>query len=638
MSKGKRIGAAALAAIAAGAAVPVAQAANGRTPVAASSPKVTEGAADHGPLPGARRVSLRVYLAPKGGENALKAAVAAVSDPDSPSYGRYLTPEQFRAQYEPSKHTVKSVSAWLEADGLKVIAVESASRFITATGTAAAAEAAFATELHQFTKGGDTFRAPTGTATVPDAIAADVLAVSGLSTAASVMKPAATFPAAFVNARPCSQYYGQVPAKYQADFKTPLPAFDGQTIPYAPCGYQPVQFRAAYEGNSLLTGAGQTVAITDAYAAPTIASDANTYATRHGDPAFGAGQFSQRNAPRFTNQDLCGPTGWYGEETLDVEAVHAMALDAGVVYYGSASCLDQDLADTLRKVVDDNKASIVTNSWGGPEESETPDLIVAHEQALQQGALQGISFFSSGDNGDEVAGTGLRQADYPASDPYITAVGGTSTGIGSSGNLAFQTGWGTDKFSLVSNAWNPLGFLYGAGGGYSNLFNRPAYQNTVVPAQGSDAAYRAVPDVAMDADPTTGMLIGETQQFPSGPAYGEFRIGGTSLASPLMAGFQALTLQRAGSRQGFLNPALYKAAKTRPKQFLDVAGRGPDSGNVRPDYADGVDASGGILYSVRTFNQDSSLDGDGAVKPGWDEITGIGVPSQRYLTNFGNRG
>ena len=84
----------------------------------------------------------------------------------------------------------------------------------------------------------------------------------------------------------------------------------------------------------------------------------------------------------------------------------------------------------------------------------------------------------------------------------------------------------------------------------------------------------------MDADPTTGMLIGETQQFPSGPAYGEFRIGGTSLASPLMAGFQALTLQRAGSRQGFLNPALYKAAKTRPKQFLDVAG--PDVATEGP--------------------------------------------------------
>jgi hypothetical protein len=139
----------------------------------------------------------------------------------------------------------------------------------------------------------------------------------------------------------------------------------------------------------------------------------------------------------------------------------------------------------------------------------------------------------------------------------------------------------------------------------------------------------------MDGDPTTGMLIGETQQFPSGPAYGEFRIGGTSLASPLMAGFQALALQRTGTRQGFLNPGLYKAAASSPGQFLDVAAAGPDAGSVRPDFVNSLDASGGVLYSVRTFNHDAALDGDGSVKPGWDEITGIGVPSQRYLSGSG---
>jgi subtilase family serine protease len=471
--------------------------------------------------------------------------------------------------------------------------------------------------------------------TVPTAIAGEVLAVSGLSTATHVMKPAADkFPAAFVNARPCSDYYGQVPAARQADGTTPLPAFQGKVLPYAPCGYQPAQFRSAYEGTSTLTGAGQTVAITDAYAAPTIAADANTYATRHGDPAFRKGQLTERNAKGFTRPKQCDSTGWYGEESLDVEAVHAMAPDAAVLYYGSASCFDADLSDTLLQVVDDNKASVVTNSWGEPEASESPDFVVAFEQAFQQGALQGISFlFSSGDNGDEVANTGVRQADYPASDPYITAVGGTSTGIGRNGALAFQTGWGTDKHSLAGNAWSPVGYLYGAGGGYSGLFSRPAYQTGVVPT-GTDASHRAVPDVAMDADPTTGMLVGETQQFPSGPAYGEYRIGGTSLASPLMAGFQALTLQRAGGRQGFLNPGLYRAAKSAPGQFLDVAGPGPDTGNVRADFANGLDASGGILYSVRTFNQDAGLDGDGAVKPGWDEITGIGVPSQQYLSGF----
>jgi subtilase family serine protease len=376
------------------------------------------------------------------------------------------------------------------------------------------------------------------------------------------------------------------------------------------------------------------VAITDAYASPTIAADANRYATSHGDAAFRTGQLAERDANRFTQPRLCDSTGWSGEETLDVEAVHGMAPGANVLYYGSASCFDDDLSDTLLQVVDDNQASVVTNSWGEPESDESPDFVVAFEQAFQQGALQGISFlFSSGDNGDEVANTGTRQADYPASDPYITAVGGTSTGIGRDGSLTFQTGWGTEKYALTDGAWRPLGYLYGAGGGYSALFARPAYQSGVVSAT-ADASHRAVPDVAFDADPTTGMLVGETQQFPSGPAYGEYRIGGTSLASPLMAGFQALTLQGAGHRQGFLNPGLYQAARTTPGQFLDVSGPGPDAGNVRPDFANGLDASGGILYSVRTFNQDSGLDGNGAVRPGWDEITGIGVPSAQYLSGF----
>jgi subtilase family serine protease len=609
--------------------VPSAHAATPRHAVPAGEAK---GAADRGAAGNAQDVALRVYLAPKGGEAALEAAVAAVSDPSSASFQRYLTPARFRARYKPTAGTVHDVSAWLRGSGLKVSGTDSAGRSIRATGTVAAAEKAFATQLHEFSKDGKTFRAPSGRATVPGSIGASVLAVSGLSTARHAMKPAAdVFPAAFVNARPCSTYYGQVPAKYQADFKTPLPKFQGKVIPYSPCGYQPAQFRSAYEGATKYTGAGQTVAITDAYAAPTIAPDANTYATRHGDPAFRSGQFAQRNAKKFTDQEACDSTGWYGEETLDVEAVHAMAPDAGVLYYGSASCNDDDFLTTLGKVVDDNKASLITNSWGDLEENESSDNVRAYEQVFQQAALQGISFFfSSGDNGDEVANSGLRQADYPASDPYITAVGGTSTAIGKSGELVFQTGWGTDKFSLAGSAWAPLGFLYGAGGGESDLFSRPTYQNKVVPAGGSG---RAVPDVAMDADPTTGMLIGETQQFPDGPAYGEYRIGGTSLASPLMAGFQALTLQRAGHRQGFLNPALYKAAKTT--QFSDVSQPGTDAGNVRADYANSLDASGGVLYSVRTFNQDSNLDGDGSVKPGWDEVTGIGVPTPRYLNAFG---
>jgi len=98
--------------------------------------------------------------------------------------------------------------------------------------------------------------------------------------------PNVTPPTGFVNARPCSIYYGQVSAQYQADFSTPLPTFQGQTLSYAPCGYTGPQFRAAYENNSNLTGKGATVAITDAYAWQKIAKDANQYAENHGDGSY----------------------------------------------------------------------------------------------------------------------------------------------------------------------------------------------------------------------------------------------------------------------------------------------------------------------------------------------------------------
>ena len=77
---------------------------------------------------------------------------------------------------------------------------------------------------------------------------------------------------------------------------------------------------------------------------------------------------------KFTHQAACDPSGWYGEETLDVEAVHAMAPGANILYYASASCADADFLDTLGKVVDDDQASLVSNSWSDVEEAETTDV------------------------------------------------------------------------------------------------------------------------------------------------------------------------------------------------------------------------------------------------------------------------
>ena len=158
------------------------------------------------------------------------------------------------------------------------------------------------------------------------------------------------------------------------------------------------------------------------------------YAVRHGDGGYGPGQLTQAPVAGCSRGGHCGPSGWYGEETLDVEAVHAMAPGANIRYYASASCFDDDFIDTLGRVVDEDVVQLVSNSWGDVAAAESRDAIAAYETVFLQGASEGISFmYSSGDNGDEVQHTGIRQADYPTSDPYVTSVGGTSTGIGSNG-------------------------------------------------------------------------------------------------------------------------------------------------------------------------------------------------------------
>src|SRR6202000_776713 len=151
--------------------------------------------------------------------------------------------------------------------------------------------------------------------------------------------------------QPCSAYYGQKTA-------TDKPSAYGKKQPYTVCGYVPQQYQSAYGESALLRagvdGRGVTVAITDAYAAPTILADAQKYNQVHGQPAFKSGQFSQI-PPAADGYDMiqqCGPQGWYGEETLDVEAVHAMAPGAKIVYVG-ASDWESGLDDAWARGTDD---------------------------------------------------------------------------------------------------------------------------------------------------------------------------------------------------------------------------------------------------------------------------------------------
>ena len=579
-------------------------------------------------------IGFRVYLGWRG--NAAGTA-AAVSTPGNAGYRHYLSPQQFRQQFAPSQSDVNTVKNWLTSQGFTVDYTPTNNLYVEAEGTVAQAAAAFGVTFNEYTVDGLSLRAPATDVSVPSSLAGTVDAVIGLDQSAQLVRydhvgPDSLQPVAgFRNAPPCSAYWG-------ATLATSVPKFQGTTLPYAPCGYDATMLRAAYGlGDALTaqyTGAGQTVAIIDAYASPTILQDANTYSDLHGLPEFQGNQFSQVVAPGPFRHPEEGrrpdPQGWSTEETLDVEAVHSTAPGANVVYVGSANNL-QDLDAALNHVVDRHLAQIVTNSYGWPTELLPTGFIKPYEDILVQAAAEGIGvYFSSGDSGDETTDVGYRTADWPASSPWVTAVGGTSLGIGASNDYLWETYWGTDKYSLKNNSWNPLGFWYGGGGGTSRIFAEPAYQDGIAGSAltaffGGDG--RVVPDVSMVGDPTTGILMGQTQTFPDKTAYGEFREGGTSLSSPLFAGVMADADQAAGAPHGFANPALY--AQSATTAFRDVAPNTSIVGAVRNDYVNNVDASGGIVTSVRTIGDTESL----TSQAGFDDANGLGSPNgQAFLS------
>jgi subtilase family serine protease len=627
---------------------PAAQAAQGasRVTLGDSAPSWATPSAQVGSVPNDAQRHFWVYLRLRDSA-ALDAAVAAVSDPAGAAYGHYLTPAQFRARYAPTDAEVAAVRSWLRGAGFAVDAQAPANnRWIEVTGTTAQVERAFATQLRAYKARGRVLAAPNADLSVPRSVAGLVAGVAGLDGGDRLMKPGGDIPdappaPAFVNAPPCSASWGEKVATGDTspDGQT-IPGAYGAQQPYATCGYTPSQLEGAYGIKPAIAGGldgrGQTVAIVDAFASPTIEQDANQYATTHGQPTV---PFSQILPPDVSNDPdeikNCDPQGWYGEESLDVEAVHAMAPGANVLYVGGKDCFDENLIEAVNKIVDGNLAQIITNSYGNAGEAEDAALLRAWTDTFRQAAVEGIGvFFSSGDNGDEVATLGFASADFPASHPLVTAVGGTSLGVGRDDDYLFQTGWGTTTTTLTGGAWTPAppgDFLYGAGGGTSRLFAEPDYQKKVVPKQLAKAnggrPGRVVPDVSLVGDPQTGMLVGQTQTFPDGTVkYSEYRLGGTSLSSPLMAGVMALADQRAGRRHGFANPALYGRYGT--SAFRDVVAPAAPIAVVRNDFVNSVDASQGTTTKLRTFDQTGTLH----TTPGYDDVTGLGTPNgQQFL-------
>ena len=548
---------------------------------------------------------------------ALLRAITAVTTPGTASYGHYLSPAQFRARFAPARSDVDRVASWLRGKGLSIGAIPSNRLWVSARGSVAQVERALGTTLNVYRFLGRPARAAASDVSIPASLADVVLGVTGLDQTRAVPASHPPLNPLFRNAPPCSNYWGEKLA-------TDKPKAYGQFQPYAQCGLRPTQIRGAYGVNAVSeNGLGITIGIIDAYASPTIVHDVKTYSDKHGLPQPALLQLLDPQG----SQD----TGWYAEESLDLEATHAMAPRAKQVYFGASSAFTSALDNVMNEAINWGKAHLISNSYGVPGELNVPASTRNAEDAMyQQAAAQGIGiYFSSGDSGDETHNLGLRETDWPAASAWVTSVGGTSLGVTQNHGYAFETFWGTYSSTQSGSTWSPTPpgtFKYAGGGGTSRVEAQPSYQVGVVPSSLSGyfggSPKRVIPDLSMDGDPSTGFLLGYTQQFPDGTAkYSEYRIGGTSLSSPLVAGLIALADQRAGQPHGFLNDALYSIVGSTTA-FHDIVAPSQIVAMVRNDYANGVNQSGGITTTLRTTSQLDTLH----ILTGYDDATGIGTP------------
>ena len=569
--------------------------------------------------------------------------------------------------------------------GLTVADTPDNGHYVAVEGTVAQAQAAFATTLGEYSAYGRTLRAPETVPSVPADLAGTVSAVVGLDDSAQLVVadraagngPDQTHGAPGVGFRagdPCASYYGS----------STVTVTGGPTLPLAPCGYSPAQVRGLYGLTPADTGAGQTVAFVGANASPTLVQDVAAYSAKHGLPAASIKQIVAPGVYKHPETPKQSPGDFYGEETLDAEAIHTTAPGAGLLFVGSSNA-DQDFDASINHIVDKHLASIISISYGFGGEAVPQGFINSLDKTFQQAVATGVGVFvSSGDSGDEAA-SGTVQPDFYANDPYVTAVGGTSAAIvpatgtaplvaqtsgradatvapefGSRSSSAltaaanwtreFEVGWqtgltpvtggpiipttsGSSAYTLPGTVGALSGTLNGgAGGGVSRVFAEPSYQR----AAGITASGRSVPDIAALADPNTGLLVGQTQQFPDGTYYDEYRIGGTSLAAPLMAGIAADANQRAGHALGFLNPLIYSAydrgagsseaaASSTPLYDPDQADLRSTPAVLRVNYRDNVSAASGRTYSIRTLEADSLTTLD--TRRDYDGSTGVGAPN-----------
>lgn len=631
------------------------------------------GLIDKGPAASDTTVTDNIYLSVRD-PAALAAEARAISSPGTAEYGKYLTPAQIQAAGRLDPAQTAQIRDWLTSAGLTVS--QPNWRELTVTGTVSQLAGAFGVTYDDYDDPDTTdpyhYLMPTTDLSVPGALGNLVLDVgtsffsrllpaqtaavakkdgaAAAAKAANAAKTTVNLPAKFggisysnldasqasaASPANCSRYWNQSKA-------TGVPAVNGSAPPNSLCGYTPAQLRHAYGlDSSNVTGKGQTVAVVTP-AMDTLEQDVNTWSKNVGTKRLRPGQLTVIPTPDGSAPLSPSNGGFVAmvENTLDVEAVHGIAPDADIDSVGISTAEGASLVESFAYILDHTRASITSVSLAS---GVSPGMRKAYDQIYQEGALQGVGFYvSSGDSGDSL---------NPLPGSWATAVGGTSLAIGANSSREFETGWGDVRNTLSADgtSWQqptlPAG---GAGGGWLTGVPQPWYQHGVVPADletGPDGKIdRVGPDISMDADGTTGYLVGGTPLsglLTGNPtSYTQLEIGGTSLSTPLFAGVQALAQQADGGRPlGFANPEIYQRANT--PAIRDVTtytlpdGTAPDA--VRYRNVNGA-ANTPVLYTMVGHGSLFPGDPSGTVLPstgpGYDTETGVGTPTGDYLRSF----
>lgn len=633
-----------------------------------------------------KQVTTTVWLR-QHNKNAFDALVHQMYQKGSPNYHHWLTLPEYKAKFAPTTQDAAAVREFLTAHNLTVTSTEKFNHYVMARGSVNDVQNAFNVQIHRFDVKGTTQLAATSEPSLAGPVGAAVASVQvGHLSYSSFAAPAMDYDAGAaysgipytVGVNPNGLFFsGNCFRGVQTKtFKTPgggpMAVYTGNryganlgsappNLP--PCGYDAAELQTAYGLNKAFKkgwdGTGQTIVIVDAFGSNTIVDDANVFSSLNNLPALTSSNFqifTPNGSATCTSTNGCIAGNWQFETTLDVESAHAIAPGANIALVLAAdnSFTNLDIANLF--AVENLLGSVVSNSFGIPEIALVeffPSELVVENGISEIAAALGISQqISTGDAGDNLIvdqnnfGINSVSPNAGASSPYAVAVGGTSLFLKLNKTIKFQTGWGLNFSRIANPTPNPptvpplvFGFQGGSGGGVSTFFAKPAYQ-AALPGN-----FRLLPDIAMEADPQTGIEIIVTPD--SVPGHQKFVevFGGTSLSCPMFSALWAITNQAAGVPLGQASPILYSLTGSAISDVTDLTSSFNAAGVIfnppNPPVFESADSLVAPLdgttnyisalyqspastrWDVFSFGTDSSL----TTGPGWDNVTGLGTPN-----------